>query len=325
VLSVKRWALLALTLPLLAPGAASPRASGGGERIFVAAEDDGRLVAVDPETRQIIARLRVPRGPHNVALAPGVRLLLVTSPPARRVTLLESHGPRVLKVFAGFASPHDVEFSRDGRFAYVTEEQGDRVAVLSVARRRVVHRVVVGARPHDLAVGRGGRVWVTHGTGGRHVTVLDARRPAHARVVGRIPVAAAPHDITVSCGGRRVWLTYWNSGTVGAIDSRSGRRVFQRRLGTLVHHVQGAAGGRQLWITDHVGARARLLQPCTGRVIRTLSVGEDPHHVAVGPFRGHVVVASHSGTITILDPASERVRRLWVGHGLHGVAVAGVP
>ncbi|MFN2471365.1 MAG: YncE family protein [Gaiellaceae bacterium] len=319
---------LVVALAIAVPGDASTRALGGGERAFVAAEADGQLVAVDlddpPGSPAVVARLRVARGPHNVAVSTSRRFLLVTSPPAGRVTLVESHAPRIVGVVGGLAYPHDVEFEPAGRFAYVTEERGDRIAVVDVTRLRVVRRVAVERQPHDLAVGSfGNRVFVTHGPATRHVTVLDTRRPSRTTVIGRIAVPGAPHDIAVACGERRVWLTFWGSGTVAALNPRSGRVVVQRRAGRLVHHIQAA--GKDVWVTDHHGARARLLDGCSGRVLRTLKVGGSPHHVGVGPFAGHAVVASQSGTITVLRTQCECVHRVRVGRGLHGVAVAGVP
>ncbi|MBD0347855.1 MAG: YncE family protein [Thermoleophilia bacterium] len=308
---------------------AEPRPLGGGERAFVAAEDDNQLVAVDIErgrVARIVARLRVPRGPHNVAAARASRSVLVTSPPAGRVTLVDAYTANARATFRGLRYPHDVEFHPRGRYAYVTEEQGDAVAVLDLLRRRVSFRVRVPERPHDLAVSPGGaRVWVTHGARAGALTVLDTRRPDRPRVLRSTAVARAPHDITFACRGLRVWVTFWNSGIVGAYDARSGKLAFARKLGVLVHHVQSDYVGRDVWITDHVGARARLLAGCSGRLLRTLRVGHSPHHVGVGMFRGQVAVASHDGTLTVLDPPSKRVQRVEVGRGLHGVAIAAVP
>jgi DNA-binding beta-propeller fold protein YncE len=127
VLSVKRLlAAAAALLLLLAPGAAA-RPTGGTLVAFVSAEDDDELVAVQPITGEVLRRLAVANGPHNVAAAPDGRSVLVTSPPAGRVTLVDARMRRVVKVFGGFGSPHDVEVAPDSRYAYVTDEHGGRL------------------------------------------------------------------------------------------------------------------------------------------------------------------------------------------------------
>ena len=300
------------------------------EVAFVSAEDDDTLVAVDLGTRRVLGRILVANGPHNVAASAsaGRNAVLVTSPPAGRVTLVSASSRRVVHVFRGLAYPHDVELSPGGRYAYVTEERGSAVAVLDLARRRVVRRVRVASGPHDLAVSpAGGEVWVTHGPRAGSVTILDTSRPTRARVVGKASVRGT-HDIAFACGGRRVWVTYWDSGLVGALDVETRRLVKRTGAGTLVHHVQAGPGGRRIWTTDHAGGAARLLDACTGRLRRTFRVGRAPHHVAVSPVRHHAVVASHeAGTIAVWIPLLGRWhgRTVRVGEGLHGVAVALVP
>jgi YVTN family beta-propeller protein len=322
---VRRVLLLAALL--LVPGThAAPL--GGSERAFVAAEAENRIVAIDLDSSRVVARMRVPNGPHNVAVSPSRRLIVVTSPPAGAVTLVDALSARVVKSLRGFSHPHDVEFAPDGRFAYVTEERRGTVAVISVTTRRTIRRVSVGPGPHDLAVSPDGKqVWVTHGARDARVTILDTRRPSSARAAARASAGGAPHDITFACRGDRVWITYWNSGMLGALDTFSRRLLFRERGGALVHHVQSYADGNHIWITDHTANRARMLYGCVaGRILRTLPVGAGPHHVAIGPLRGRVIVASHdSGTITVLDPAEKRIRTIGVGRGLHGVAVAVVP
>lgn len=302
--------------------------TGGTEVAFVSAEDDDALVAVDLEARRVVARIPVADGPHNVAVVlPSRRFLLVTSPPAGRVTLVDGFSKRAVKVFAGFGSPHDVEVAGDGRHAYVTDERRGQVAVLSLTSRRVVRRVAVGPGPHDLAVSPDGRrVWVTHGPRGPAITILDTSRPERARVVGSAGGRGA-HDIAFARNGLFVWVTYWDSGIVGEIRAyaRTGRLRLQQRVGRLIHHVTVDLVGK-VWATDHEDGRAFLLSSRTGKPLRTFSGCPGAHHVDVGPGRGRVAVACHdAGTLLVFDPVRERVDRIRAGKGLHGVAVAFLP
>lgn len=327
-------ALIALALTLVPPSAtATDRTARGGDWIaFVAAEDDDALVVVDLGSGGVRTRLDVPDGPHNVAATPAtVRTpyVLVTSPPAGRVTLVDPRGLRVLKVFGGFGYPHDVEVEAGGRYAYVTDERRGQVAVLSLTRRRVVARIAVGARPHDLAVSASGRlIWVTHGPRQRYLTVLAGDRPSHPTVVRRIETAFAPHDIAAAAG--RFWVTFWKAPYVEGYDTIRERRVMRFRAGMLPHHVAvdedlASRGGARVWVTDHAGGRVRVWATHPFRLLRSVAVGPHPHHVSA--FGGPAVVAVHdSGRIRFVYPNRSRHYpggghdwSTWVGHGLHGV------
>ena len=325
---MKAAAVVFAAAALVAGGGASARVAGGSELAFVAAEDDGRLVALHLEDAPgVAARLRVPRGPHNVAVSRDGRWVLVTSPPAGRVSLVDAHAVRVVDVFAGFRYPHDVEFSHDGRYAYVTEERGARVAVLDLSTRRVARRVAVPAGPHDLAVRPDGRrVWVTHGQRGTSPTILDTSRQARARVIGRAGGRGA-HDIAFARDGVFVWVTYWESGIIGKIRAydRVGRLRLQQRIGDLVHHVQVDSAGR-VWATEHHHGEAMRLSSRSGKTVFRLRQCPGAHHVGVGVGRGRVVVACHDDdTALVFDPLSRRTWKIRVGGGPHGAVVAFVP
>lgn len=306
-------ALAAVPLAVAAP-------QGGTLVAFVSAEAEDRLVVVQPITGQVLARVRMPPGPHNVAASK--RAVVVTSPPAGAVTILDPRSYRILAVIRGFGSPHDVELAPDGRYAYVTDERRGQVAVLSLTTRRVVRRVDVGAGPHDLAVGSGGgRVWVTHGPRARTLTVLDTERPSQARVVRRLRAGGAAHDIAADPDGARFYVTYWHAPYVAAL-ARSGRLLYRARLGTEPHHV--ATGGVRLWIADHTAGTVYVLDATTGTRLFSAPAGAGAHHVDVEA--GIAVVVSHdAGTVTAIYAdgrlLGDRARVTRIGRGLHGVAL----
>jgi DNA-binding beta-propeller fold protein YncE len=319
----RRVAVIALLLVL---GASAPhsagRPTGGNAVAFVAAEAQDRLVAVQLSPRRILKRFAVADGPHNVATSQ--RFVLVTSPPAGRITVVDAFRLRVVRTLGRLSYPHDVEVLPGGRYAFVTEERGNRIAVVSLATRRVVRRVAVPARPHDLALSPNGRrVWVTHGPDQGAMTILDTTRPARTFVRGSIRAHGASHDIAFAPDGRRVWVTYWGSNRVGAFDARSGRLLFSRTAGRLLHHV---AAGERVWVTDHEGGRAFVLSPGDGRVVRAVAVGPSPHHVAFyGSFAA--VVSHDAGTMSVFVARNGQRSGppFRVGRALHGIAVAVVP
>jgi DNA-binding beta-propeller fold protein YncE len=308
--------LLVVALLLTLVPAASGAGSGGTAVAFVAAEDDDRLVAVDLTSGRVLARIPVPDGPHNVTTDGGLRWVLVTSPPAGAVTLVDALSRKVVRVFRGFGYPHDVEVAA-GR-AYVTDEGRGEVVVIGLRRRKILAQLPVGPQPHDLAVGD--IVLVTHGSGHPELT-LGAGTGRRELAVG-----GPAHDITKQADSANVYVTYWGSGAVGAVDWGRGRLLWKRQIGTLVHHVQfDYFHGRRLWATDHMTGRSYLLSARNGRVLRTLSGCAGAHHIAFGGTAKVVVACHDSDSLAVYDTRSWRRKLLPVGGGPHGVAVAVVP
>ena len=316
---MKRVATAFVVALVLLPGATSAAPSAGRERAYVSAEDEDLLVAVDLESSRVVARVRVPNGPHNVDATSDGRVVAVTSPPAGKVTVLDGRTLRVRRTFGGFGYPHDVDLTADGRFAWVTDERRDEVVVLDLRRATVSARIAVSDGPHDLVVTD--RVLVTHSPSASALTVIDRRS---GRVSGRVFAGRGPHDIAFQPDSANVYLTFWDSGSVAAVDWGRRRVLFRRRVGTLTHHLAfDGWSGRRLWVSDHVGGRIMLLEARSGRVLRSFDGCPGAHHVAVGPKR--IVGACHeSGRIVVFRRGRLTRSSVHVGHGLHGVDVATV-
>jgi DNA-binding beta-propeller fold protein YncE len=314
-----------LVLLVLLPQAGARAGRAGGQPLaFVAAERSSQLVAVDLTTRRVVARIGVPRGPHNVAdaVVAGRPYVIVTSPPAGAVTLVDARARRVVKVFRGLGSPHDVEVH--GSRAYVTDEARGRLVVIGLRSRRILAQIEVGAAPHDVAVGDA--AVVTHGSRDAHVTVVELADLGRPRTSRRLRAGGAAHDITKQPDSANVYITYWNSGVVGALDWGTGQLLWQRRVGTLVHHVQfDHFQGRTLWATDHETGETFLVSARNGRVLRTLGGCAGAHHVALSGTAQVVVACHDSDAVAVFDRRTWRRTLVPVGDGPHGVAVAVVP
>jgi DNA-binding beta-propeller fold protein YncE len=303
-------ALAAIAALAAAPGAG---AKGGRAVAFVAVEGAGRVVAVDVSARRVIRSVRVP-APHNID-ADGISIV-VTSPSAGRVTVLDPRTLRIRRVIAGLGFPHDVEVR--GRLAFVTDEARDQLLVLDVRRGRVTARVTVPRRPHDLAVfgNRLDRVVVAHRS--RLLTVVD---PFRRRILARIETGGDAHDVEADAAAPRVYVTYWDRPGVGAVDIGRRTLVWRSRFGTETHRLALDAQSGRLWVSDHAEGSLVVAAARTGRALHVLGGCAGVHHVAfVSSTR--VVAACHgTGTLAIFGPRG-RIGSVSVGDGPHGVVVA---
>ena len=309
-----------LTLAVGAGGAAATP-TGGTPAVFVSAERASLLVGVDLTTGRVIARIRVPEGPHNVT-SYSARYVLVTSPPAGAVTLVDAFSRRIIKTWRGFGSPHDIEV--DGDYAYVTDESRGQLAVIDLTRRKVVAKVAVGPRPHDVAVGD--VALVTHGSGQPELTIVDDSHPRRPKVLAELDVGGAAHDISDQGDSANAYVTYWNSGAVGAVDWGRRRMLWRRSVGTLVHHVQvDPYRGWRLWVTDHETGDLVLLSARNGLALRRLRGCPGAHHVALAGTAWVAVACHDADTLAVWNTKSWQRRLIRVGDGPHGVAEVVLP
>ena len=92
--------------------------------VFVANEDSASISVIDGAAKEVTSTLQVDEGPHNLALSPDRRFLLVTHPSRDKVTIIETKARRVRSAFPFQGKPHGVAFAPDGRSAYLALEGG---------------------------------------------------------------------------------------------------------------------------------------------------------------------------------------------------------
>jgi len=168
-----------------------------------------------------------------------------------------------------------------------------------------------------------GRVFVVDGAG---VSVLDAGsgRLLHRAVVGRNAPGFPPLAVIVDARHGRAFVVARKEGTVGLLDSRSGRLL---RLVTVGGHLGGAAvdsGAGRLVVTidgapTQTGTLASpglvgVLDGRSGAIPRTIRVGIGPRAVAVDERTGHAVVVTSGGTLPA--PTTWGWLPVWLRQGL---------
>jgi YVTN family beta-propeller protein len=116
--------------------------------------------------------------------------------------------------------------------------------------------------------------------------------------------------------GGLLFVAHRYAGTVVALDHRSGRVAWKRRVGRLPHRLQRIvhAGGADLLVSCQGSAEIWALDPRTGRVRARHAVGPTPHGFALVGNR-YLVTALHAlHRVVVWDLATGReVRRVAAG------------
>ena len=322
-----RLSLCLVALATMLPAGATAAPQVGALRAFVSLESSAAVAVVDVRSRVVVRRIPVAAGPHNVDATSDGRRVVVTSPPAGRLTILDGRRLQVLRTVGGLRSPHDAKLTANGRWAYVTEEGADTLAVVDLERGRIAGRLAVGPRPHDLAVGD--VIWVTRS--GTRLTVVGCRRPLEQScqtrpgrpyVLARPPAGGPAHDIDRFPDSADAWFTYWGSPRVGVVTSATRLVRRPRAVAEAMHLAVDYASGRRVWVVGEDGDGAILDR--SGRIVRLVRIGGTLHHVALAPVPDLVgVVRNNPSALVLLRRTSGRlVTAVPLGGSAHDVAFA---
>lgn len=317
-----RSLILVVFVCLLSAGGASGHPRGGTPAAFVTLDGASQVVGVDLATGRVQARIRVPSGPRDIT-AFGARHLLVVSPRAGTLTLIDSFDARILHIWRGFGRP--VAVATNGTYAYVADEARSQLAIVDLGTWKITGRVAVRPAPHDVAAGD--VALLTHADSSSNLTVAELSwsrdrvlRFRHFAAGGSAAEIARQPDSALA------YVTYSGTGRVGSLDWGVNRTRWQRRVGTEVAAVAvDPYHGRRLWVTDREAGAALALSTEDGRVLRRLRGCPGANGVAVVGSAWVAAACSETGALAVWSQRSSKRRLVQVGRRPYGVAEVVLP
>jgi DNA-binding beta-propeller fold protein YncE len=229
----------------------------------------------------------------------------------QRVVAVDVRAGKVIRRFRVSGVPHNVTVAAD-RTVVVALQGSGRIALIRGRRSREVE---LGGSPHDVKVFGGTAVVANEGAARVDLVALSGRR------VAQVPLHANPHDLALTAKGR-AWVTLDGRDELALVDVKDRRVVRYVPTGRRPHDLLVAPDGR-LWVSDwggglHVFSRR-------GRLLRTIPVGLEAHHLAFtpGPGRREVWLTDHEAhRVFVLDARSLRVvDELHIDGAPHHVAI----
>jgi DNA-binding beta-propeller fold protein YncE len=172
-----------------------------------------------------VARVAVGRAPHELAVSPDGRTVLVPeygpeSAHGSTVAILDVIEARVTgRIDVGPDSrPHSIAFLGDGNRAAVTLQESDVVAILDLRTRSVERRLGTGGRESHMVrlSPDGGRAYVTSRLGAGTLSILDLAAEAKPVV---IPTGAGAEGLAVTPDGSEVWVLDRSADTISIVDT----------------------------------------------------------------------------------------------------------
>ena len=302
-----------------APGSAPPRHVPPPQAL-VTAETENRLLVVNLLSGRVTRSVTLPADPENIALAGNGGVVVVVSPRAGKVTVLDRVTLRPIKTFGGFDDPQIAAISPDRRHLYVTDDTRGTVTAIRLSDLAVTSTVSVGAGAHHLAFSRDQhRVWVALGQSASQVSILDTTNLDHPHLIGHFSPGFPAHDLSFTPDGRRVWISSAAGPDVTVFSTPNLRPLFRIPVGTPPQHI--AFAGNYAYLTSGYGGTIEKVDVATGRVIIRTSAPYGSFELDAAD--GYVATSSLlRGTLAIYGPKLKLLRSVALAPVTREVAIS---
>jgi YVTN family beta-propeller protein len=298
---------------------ASGRQAGGTPIALVTAEQQNKLFAIELPSGKKLRRATLPADPQNVAV--GLKVAVVVSTKAHAATLLDRNTLRVLKVIRAFAVPHIVTIPHGGNIAYVTDDARGMMSTIDLDTKRVTDLLVVGIGAHHMAISPDDRrAWIALGEHARRIVIVNLANPRKPTPLRNFSPGFIVHDLTFSPDGRRVWVTSGTDDVVRVLDARTGKEVFDVRVGAAPQHVVFSDLEGSAFITSGNSDRIVKADPRRGRILATAATPHGSYNLST---EASLVVVSSllDGSVTEFDTNMHRLMSTRVARAARGVAL----
>jgi DNA-binding beta-propeller fold protein YncE len=241
------------------------------------------------------------------------QVVLVTAETLNQLLALDQPSGKVLRRLHLPADPENVDAFPGVRTAVVVSSRGRAVSLVDMRRLRVARVLRRFRFPHIAAITPTGRyAYVTDDASGK-LNVIDLRR---RRLVRRVFVGSGAHHLGISPDGRSTWVALGEHArsivvlntsrpkrprVVGRVDPRG-----------LAHDLAFTPSGARVWVTHSDSSTVAVFSARSHRLLKTLSVGSPPQHVAfaraVRGARGYVT-SGYTGSMQVRDARTGRLLR----------------
>jgi YVTN family beta-propeller protein len=227
--------------------------------------------------------------------------------------------PAVTKRVVVGNGPVSVAVARDGKNAWVANSSDGTVSVVNLASQTTTQTISLTSpdgsipTPNQVVFLPGGTLayvsdhYCNSPTGGSYIFIVDTTT---FQSVGTIATGCYPSTMAVTPDGSQLWVSQRGSNSLDVYDTVTNAHV----IGYNVANATGIAfnpSGTFAYIAEYASPGTILvINTETYQQVTQITVGDDPHVVAVTPTGRHVFVTNvGSNSISQIDTATNTVLR----------------
>ena len=165
--------------------------------------------------------------------------------------------------------------------------------------------------------------------------------PTTGQTVTKLPVGRGPHELAVSPDGRTAYVANFgrfgvypagdtthtragNTITVLDLANRSVKTTYDFGTHTGQHGVAISRDGKYAWVTSETPNALLEIESATGKILHVWPTNQQRSHLVVASpdEKTFYVTNTVSGSVSVIDRATGRVKNIPVGAGAEGITVA---
>ena len=320
------WLVALAAVSVLADRA--PMAQRAPARLLVLNKDDANLAIVDPVSGNVLGRVPVGQGPHELVTSTDGKIAFAsnygTGPaPGRTVSMIDIAAQKELRRIdvSPLTRPHGLAFLA-GKL-YFTAEADKKIARYDPVNDRIEWQFDTGqATTHMVMVTRDAKTVFTSNIGGDSVSAIRQGSDAvWTQTV--IPVGKGPEGIDISPDGRQVWSAHSRDGGVSVIDVASMKVIQTIAIGTKrSNRIKLTPDGKFVLVSDIDTGEVVVLDAPARKVIAHIAVGKSPEGILMPRSGGLAYVAVNGDNfIAVIDLKTWQVtKKIATGAGPDGMA-----
>ena len=131
--------------------------SADGKKLYVVCEDGDSVLAVDTQTKQVVAQATVGHKPKGLAISPDGKTLYVSNEWSDTVTEVDAATFAVKRTLKTGWGPVGLVTDRSGKTLYVANSIADSVSLIDLASGAEIKRFVTHRYPEQMLLSRDGR------------------------------------------------------------------------------------------------------------------------------------------------------------------------
>src|SRR5471030_959422 len=291
-----RYLAVTAVFGMLAAAGAVPGAQRATARLLVLNKDDATLAIVDPVSGNVLGRVPVGVGPHELVTSTDRKVAFAsnygTGPsPGRTISMIDIAAQKELRRIdvSPLSRPHGLAFA-NGKL-YFTAEADRKIARYDPATDRIDWQFETGqGTTHMVLPTKDARTIFTSNIGGDSVSAIQQGADGTwTQTV--IPVGKGPEGIDLSPDGREVWSAHSRDGGVSVIDVAA-RKVTQTfNIGTKrSNRIKLTPDGKFALVSDVDTGEIVILDAAARKVVTRIAVGKSPEGILMPPTGGFAYV-----------------------------------
>jgi YVTN family beta-propeller protein len=323
-----RLLLMTALLGMVATLGRVPAAQHASARLLVLNKEDANLAIVDPATGDVLGRVPVGQGPHELVTSTDGKLAFAsnygTGPaPGHTISMIDIATQKELRRIdvSPLSRPHGLAFMA-GKL-YFTAEADKKVARYDPVRDRIEWQFETGqASTHMVLATRDAMNVYTSNIGSDSVSIItQGANAVWTQTV--IPVGKGPEGIDLSPNGREIWSAHSRDGGVSVIDTRTKKVIQTIALGTKrSNRIKLTPDGKFALVSDLDAGELVVIDAPARKEIKRVPLGKAPEGILMPPTGGVAYVAVNGENfIAVVDLKTWQVtKKIMTGTGPDGMA-----